>query len=73
MDEDNQDQLGFADACKAFAFASQLGKYAPETDASVAPDQDVRDQLVVLLDQACNENLASKTPSTFTNPTPTKS
>ncbi|MEI6078282.1 MAG: hypothetical protein WCS94_22070 [Verrucomicrobiota bacterium] len=73
MDEDNLDQLSFGDACKAFAFASQLGKYAREADASVAPDQSLRDQLVALLDQACGENLAPKTPSTLNNPEPTRS
>ena len=70
MDEDNLDQLSFADACKAFAFASQLGKYARENDASVAPDQGLRDQLAALLDQACGENLASKTSSTLNHPEP---
>jgi hypothetical protein len=72
MDEDNLDQLSFADACKAFAFASQLGKYARETDASVAPDHSLRDQLAALLDQACGENLAPKTTATSNTPDPAK-
>ncbi len=70
MDEDHLDQLSFADACKAFAFASQLGKYAPATDASAAPDQSLRDQLTALLDQACGETLAPKTASTLNRPEP---
>ena len=56
MDEDNLDRLSFADACKAFAFASQLGKLAPETDPAAARDQSLRDQLTALLDQVCAEN-----------------
>ena len=64
MDEDQLDQLSFADACKAFAFASQLGKYTRETDGSVAPDHSLRDQLAALLDQACGETLAPKSSAT---------
>jgi len=70
MDEDNLDQLSFADACKAFAFASQLGKYVRETDASAAPDHSLRDQLAALLDQACGETPAPKSPATPTTPHP---
>ena len=70
MDEDNLDQLNFADACKAFAFASQLGKFAHATDASAAPDQSLRDQLTALLDQACGETLAPKISLTLNPPEP---
>ena len=63
MDEDNLDQLRFADACKALALASQLGKVALETNASTAPDQSLRDQLVALLDQASAETLAPQNPT----------
>ena len=62
MDEEHLEELNFSDACKAFAFASQLGKFARETDA---PDQS-------LLDQACGENLAPKTPVPPNNPDPAK-
>ena len=55
MDEDNLDKLSFADTCKAFAFASQLGKLAGETDPAAAQDNSLRDQLTALLDQACGE------------------
>jgi hypothetical protein len=72
MDEDNLDQLSFADACKAFAFASQLGKHAHANDASAAPDQSLRDQLTALLDQACGETMAQKTSSTLNRPEPAK-
>ena len=72
MDEDHLDQLSFAYACKAFAFASRLGKYARETDASVAPDQSLRDQLVALLDQACGETMAPIIPATPGTTGPTK-
>ena len=60
MDEDNLDRLSFADACKAFAFASQLGKLAHETDPAAAQDHGLRDQLAALLDQACAETQAQK-------------
>ena len=70
MDEDNLDQLTFADACKAFAFASQLGKFAQSTDAAVAPDQSLRDQLTALLDQAYSETPTPKTASTLSHPAP---
>jgi len=60
MDEDNLDRLSFADACKAFAFASQLGKFACETDPAAAQDHSLRDQLAALLDQACAETQAQK-------------
>ena len=60
MDEDNLDQLSFADACKAFAFASQIGKYVHETDPAAAQDNSLRDQLAALLDQACAETQAPK-------------
>ena len=60
MDEDNLDRLSFADACKAFAFASQLGKLAHETDPAAAQDHGLRDQLTALLDQACAETQAQK-------------
>ena len=66
MDEDNLDQLRFADACKALALASQLGKVALETNASAAPDQSLRDQLAALFDQASAETLA---PQLAVNPT----
>jgi len=72
MDEDNLDQLSFADACKALALASQLGKSARETDASAAPDHSLRDQLAALLDQACGEIPAPKSTATSTTPAPTK-
>jgi hypothetical protein len=71
MDEDNLDKLSFADACKAFAFASQLAKYARENDTSAAPDHSLRDQLAALLDQACGENQAQKTPASPNTPAPT--
>ena len=69
MDEDNLDQLRFADACKALALASQLGKVACETaDASAVPDQSLRDQLVALLDQAYAETPAPTPPVNPTKP-----
>ena len=70
MDEDHLDRLSFADACKAFAFASQLGKLAPETDLAAAPDHSLRDQLAALLDQACAETQAQRTSSTPQTPDP---
>ena len=60
MDEDNLDKLSFADACKAFALASQLGKSFRETDAPADQDHSLRDQLAALLDQACGETQAPK-------------
>ena len=69
MDEDNLDQLRFADACKALALASQLGKVACENaDASAVPDQSLRDQLVALLDQAYAETPAPAPPVNPTKP-----
>jgi hypothetical protein len=70
MDEDHLDQLSFADACKALALASQLGKSARETDASAAPDQSLRDQLAALLEQASGETLTPSSPPTPISPAP---
>jgi len=72
MDEDQLDQLSFTDACKAFAFASQLGKGARETDATAVPDHSLRDQLTTLLDQVYGEHQGAKTAANSNNPDPTQ-
>ncbi len=61
LDEDDLDQLTFAGACKALEVASRLaGKSTgvEDGDASAAA-RALRDQLAVLLDQACHEALPS--------------
>jgi len=57
MEDQDLEQIRFADACKALDFASRIAGHARETDAA-APDQDLRDQLASLLNQACAETPA---------------
>jgi hypothetical protein len=54
VDEDDLDQMNFADACKALAVASRLGQAAAvrEAEDTSAPARSLRDQLAALLDQA---------------------
>ena len=54
VEDQDLEQIRFADACKALDFASRISARAQETD-SAAPDQGLRDQLASLLNQACAE------------------
>ena len=57
VDDDDLDQMSFADACKALAVASRLGGEAAgrEIGDSAAPARGLRDQLAALLEQAYSE------------------
>lgn len=75
LDEDDLDQMNFADACKALEIASRLGQQAARGDTgdASAPARTLRDQLTALLDQACGETSArnaTATPQTQTGPVP---
>ena len=58
IEDQDLEQIRFADACRALEFASRLAGHARETDADTVPDQGLRDQLATLLDQACAETPA---------------
>jgi hypothetical protein len=59
LEEADMDQLRFTDVCRALEFASRIVRQTHETDAAVSPDQGLRDQLTVLLDQACRETAST--------------
>jgi len=79
VDEDDLDQMNFADACKALQVAVRLGDQAGgrENGDPSASARTLRDQLAALLDQAYGEipagiGKAAASPSqTNTAPTPT--
>jgi len=75
VDDDDLDQMNFADACKALAVASRLGQQAAarELDDPSAPNRSLRDQLTALLDQAYSGDASSKSPAAATpaSPAPT--
>lgn len=76
VDDDDLDQMKFADACKALEVGSRLGAQAAarETDDPAVGTRSLRDQLATLLDQAYNETpspAGPATPQTQTNPAPT--
>jgi hypothetical protein len=56
LEEGDLEQLRFVDACRALTFAAQLANQGRETEATTTPDQSLRKQLAVLLDQACAKN-----------------
>jgi hypothetical protein len=68
VDDDDLDQMNFADACKALEVGSRLGQQAAarETDDPAAT-RSLRDQLATLLDQAYNE---TPSPAGLTTPQP---
>jgi hypothetical protein len=74
-DDDDLDQMNFADVCKALEVASRLGQQAAsrETGDASAPARGLRDQLAALLEQAYGET-SSRTPTDGQphSPTPTQ-
>ena len=57
LEDNDLDQMSFADACKALAVTARFTQPAAggETDDASAPARSLRDQLAALLDQVCGE------------------
>jgi hypothetical protein len=59
VEDDDLDQMSFADACKALEVASRLGQRAGrEADDPSVPARSLRDQLTALLDQVYKDTPA---------------
>ena len=69
LEDNDLDQMSFADACRALAIASRLREQAATkaTDDPASPARSLRDQLAALLDQACREAPADKAATSQTH------